>query len=76
MTKDQIIARLTAHLPNSEIEVFDLTGGEDHWEVQVHAQQFKGLNRIQQHQLVMAPFQVELKSGELHAFSLKTKIKE
>jgi stress-induced morphogen len=76
MTKDQILTRLTAHLPSADIEVFDLTGGEDHWEVTVQAPQFKGLSRIQQHQLVMEPFQVELKSGELHALALKTKIKE
>lgn len=76
MTKEQIQTRLMAHLPNADIEIFDLTGGQDHWEVSVQATQFKGLSRIQQHQLVMEPFQVELKSGELHALALKTKIKE
>jgi stress-induced morphogen len=76
MTKDKIIERLKKDFPDSDLEVFDLTGGGDHWEVKIRSNRFKGLSRVQQHQLVMASFQAELKSGELHALALKTEIKD
>lgn len=67
--------RLEANYPNSTIEVFDLTGTQDHWEVFVESTVFAGMSRIQQHQNVMACFGPELKTGEVHALSIKTKIK-
>lgn len=54
------------------MEVVDLTGGEDHYEVYVQSQVFNGLSRIEQHQKVMAAFQAELKTGEVHALSIRT----
>lgn len=57
-----------------QIEVYDLTGTSDHWEVSVECQSLKGLSRIEQHQKVMAAFGPELKTGEVHALSIKTKV--
>lgn len=74
MNIEQMKKRLSEHFPNSAIDVFDLTGGSDHWEVSVESDQFLGLSRIQQHQKVMACFAPELKTGEVHALSIKTKI--
>lgn len=76
MSPEQMIERLKSHFPNAQIEVFDLTGTQDHWEVAVESSAFKGQSRIQQHQAVMAAFGPELKTGEVHALSIKTKIKE
>jgi stress-induced morphogen len=59
----------------NDIQVFDLTGTSDHWEVAVQSSAFKGLSRIEQHQHVMKAFAPELKTGEVHALSIKTKIK-
>jgi len=75
MTQEQMIARLKNHFPNDPVEVLDLTGTQDHWEVYVESQRFQGLTRIQQHQEVMKAFSDELKSGEVHALAIKTKIK-
>lgn len=75
MTPEQMKERLEKHYPNSTIEVFDLTGTQDHWEVFVESTVFAGMSRIQQHQNVMACFGPELKTGEVHALSIKTKIK-
>jgi stress-induced morphogen len=61
--------------PVNDIQVFDLTGTSDHWEVAVQSSAFKGLSRIEQHQHVMKAFAPELKTGEVHALSIKTKIK-
>lgn len=76
MTPDQINDRLKNAYPNSMVEVVDLTGTQDHYEVSVTSDAFKGLSRVQQHQHVMSVFAPELKTGEVHALSIKTKLKE
>lgn len=76
MTVEALKKRLCEVYPDGSVEVYDLTGGGDHYEVMIESQAFKGLSRIQQHQAVMAVFSNELKSGEVHALSIKTKIKE
>lgn len=76
MSPDALKQRLSQAYPNETVEVFDLTGTQDHYEVYVESEKFKGLNRVQQHQAVMAVFAPELKTGEVHALSIRTKIKE
>lgn len=61
--------------PETELQVFDLTGTSDHWEVYVKSALFAGLSRIEQHQHVMKAFAPELQTGEVHALSIKTAIK-
>lgn len=74
MTAEQMRERLLQNYPESKVEVYDLTGTQDHWEVYVESAKFAGLSRIQQHQHVMGCFGPELKTGEVHALSIKTKI--
>ena len=74
MSPQQIEARLKDAFPNGEVEVTDLTGTENHYEVFVRSNLFKGLSRIEQHQKVMAAFAAELKTGEVHALAIKTQI--
>lgn len=76
MTPEMLKKRLSEAYPDGQVEVFDLTGGGDHFEVSVASKAFQGLSRIQQHQAVMAVFQAELKTGEVHALSIKTRVKE
>lgn len=75
MTQEMMKERLLKAYPDASVEVIDLTGTQDHWEVYVETGAFKGLNRIQQHQAVMSVFGPELKTGEVHALSIKTKLK-
>lgn len=72
MSPNQIETRLKEYFPQSEVHVTDLTGTEDHYEVLVKSSSFAGLSRIEQHQKVMAAFSSELKTGEVHALSIKT----
>lgn len=74
MTPEQMKLRLQEFYPNSKIEVIDTTGTHDHYDVAVESSRFDGLSRIQQHQQVMACFGPELKTGEVHALSIKTKV--
>ncbi|GHG93230.1 BolA/IbaG family iron-sulfur metabolism protein [Comamonas sp. JC664] len=67
-----IRGRILEALPGSEVEVRDYTGTGDHYEARVVSPDFAGKAMVQQHQLVYAPLQQWLKSGELHALALKT----
>lgn len=75
MTPQEMKDRLQQTYPDGLVEVFDLTGTHNHYEVQIESAKFAGLSRIQQHQHVMAAFGPELKTGEVHALSIKTKVK-
>ena len=79
MKIEEIKQRLIEAYPDAhtetDIKVFDITGTSDHWEVFVQSSSFKGLSRIEQHQHVMKAFAPELKTGEVHALSIKTLIK-
>jgi stress-induced morphogen len=72
MSPDQIKARLEQVYGSTRIEVFDLTGTQDHYQVYVESEKFRGLSRMQQHRAVMDVFDPELKTGEVHALTIKT----
>lgn len=72
MSPQQIQERLKSAFPDGQIEVRDMTGTQDHWEVSVRSSTFKGLSRIERHHQVMNVFAEELKSGEVHALSIRT----
>ena len=74
MSPDQIKDRLKKVYGSARIEVFDLTGTQDHYQVYVESEVFRGLSRMQQHRAVMDVFDPELKSGEVHALTIKTAI--
>jgi acid stress-induced BolA-like protein IbaG/YrbA len=63
---------LKALPPGTEVEFNDTTGTGDHFEARVISPAFTGKTMVEQHQLVYAPLQPWLKSGELHALALKT----
>jgi stress-induced morphogen len=67
--------RIESALPGSRAEVEDLTGGGDHFRAEVVSEQFAGLSRIEQHQLVYGVFGDEV-GGPIHALSIKTSTPE
>jgi stress-induced morphogen len=72
MTPEQIKNKLEQAYHGALIEVTDLTGTQDHYQVFVESEKFRGLSRMQQHRAVMDVFDPELKSGEVHALTIKT----
>lgn len=74
MKPQEIKARLQKFYSDGSVEVMDLTGTENHYSVFVASQKFAGLSRIQCHQQVMAVFADELKTGEVHALTIKTQV--
>ena len=67
-----IIDRIKKHLPSAEVKARDMTGGGDHWQVAVVAQEFRGKSLVEQHQLVYQALG-EMMRAEIHALALDTK---
>lgn len=57
--------------PTAQIEIRDLAGDGNHYAATVVADEFRGKNRVQQHQMVYAALQGRM-GGELHALALQT----
>lgn len=71
MTPEQMEQRLKAQFEDAVVAVIDTTGTGDHFEVRINAKALQGLTRINQHKAVMAVFDRELKSGEVHALAIR-----
>jgi stress-induced morphogen len=72
---EELKQRIEQALPGARAEVQDLTGGGDHFRAEVVSDQFAGLSRIEQHQLVYGVFGDEV-GGPIHALSIKTSTPE
>ncbi|RME04504.1 MAG: BolA/IbaG family iron-sulfur metabolism protein [Planctomycetota bacterium] len=55
-----------------EVIVEDLTGGGDHFRIQVHSPVFVGKPLLEQHRLVQSALRSFLDSGKIHAIEVKT----
>ena len=73
LTAKEVTLLIKQILPDSQVDVKDLGGG-DHLEVNVVSAQFSGLSLVQQHQLVYGALRNELKTEIIHALALKTSI--
>lgn len=71
MTSESMEQRLRENFNDAEVAVLDLTGGQNHFEVRIRTKALDGLTRINQHKAVMSVFADELKTGEVHALSIR-----
>ncbi len=71
MQADELKVRLQSAYPSAHVLIQDLTGSGNHFEVEIFEVSFAELSRMERHQAVMSVFNAELKSGELHALSIK-----
>ena len=62
---------LKREFPGGPIAVRDLTRTLDHFEVMLVSEKFRGLNLVEQHQMVYRALKEEMK-GAIHALTLKT----
>ncbi|MBD2000717.1 BolA/IbaG family iron-sulfur metabolism protein [Leptolyngbya sp. FACHB-541] len=72
ISPSQVEAMIKAGLPDAQVQVQDLTGGGDHYQVTVISSQFEGKGLVQQHQLVYGAVRQAMSSEAIHALSLKT----
>jgi stress-induced morphogen len=73
MSASEIEALIKAALPDAQVTVEDLAGDGDHYAATVISEQFRGMPRVRQHQLVYAALRGRM-GGELHALALQTSV--
>jgi stress-induced morphogen len=71
MPANEIEALIKAALPDATVTIDDLAGDGDHYSATVVSEQFRGLSRVRQHQIVYAALRGRM-GGELHALALQT----
>jgi stress-induced morphogen len=72
---DEVKNLIVSNLPESHVEVSDMTGTMDHLEILVVSDEFKGKVKLAQHQIVMDILSESLKE-KVHAVKIKTMTKE
>ncbi len=71
MQPAEIEALIRSALPDAKVTIEDLAGDGDHYAAAVVSEAFRGISRVQQHQLVYAALRGRM-GGELHALALQT----
>jgi acid stress-induced BolA-like protein IbaG/YrbA len=72
ITPNQVAALIQAELSDAQVQVEDLTGGGDHYQVTVISSQFAGQSLVKQHQMVYKAVNQAMASEAIHALALKT----
>lgn len=71
LERNEIEKLLKKSFPSSIITINDIMGDQDHWEVKIISNLFKGKNKLEQHKMVYKS--LEGKAGnEIHALKIKT----
>jgi stress-induced morphogen len=72
ITAQEIETRIKKEIDGAEVVIKDMTGGQDHWDVEVVSETFAGVSPVNQHRMVYAAF-TDVMGGALHALKLKTR---
>lgn len=72
MTSEQLATRIKKLHPETYIEVVDLTGTQDHWQVLVVSAAFEGKMMVDQQRMIMELLKAEISTEEVHALTMKT----
>ena len=68
--------RILTALPGAQVEVTDYTGTGDHFSTVVVAEQFRGIGRVQQHQMIYAALDGDMGDHAIHALAITTRVPE
>jgi stress-induced morphogen len=63
-------------MPDAEVEVVDLTGTMDHFNVLVRSGAFRGVPLMDRHRMVEGALAEARADGRIHAMSIRTEILE
>ena len=72
MAPSEVREMILKTLPGSQVEVRDMTGTGDHFDIVVMSGDFKGKPLVQQHQMVHAALEKEM-DRRIHAVQIKTR---
>jgi stress-induced morphogen len=68
---DSLRQKLESAFPGARVKVVDLTGTQDHYQVSIVAEAFRGQARVRQHKMVYEALGAWM-SGPIHALALET----
>jgi stress-induced morphogen len=71
MDAQTIAEMIRSGIPGAIVKIEDLRGDGEHYSAQVTSAAFKGMSRVQQHQMVYKALQGKM-GGELHALAIHT----
>jgi BolA protein len=69
---DSMIALIRRRMPDAEVEVVDLTGTMDHFNVVVRSNAFAGVPLMDRHRMVEGALAEARADGRIHALSIRT----
>ena len=75
MTAAEIETMIREAMPDAKVSIRDTAGDGDHFAAVVISEQFRGKNRVQQHQMVYQALKGNM-GGTLHALALQTSAPE
>ena len=73
---DSMSALIRRALPGAEVEIVDLTGTMDHFNVLVRSRDFAGVPLMDRHRLVENALAEARADGRIHAMSIRTEVLE
>lgn len=73
MDSKTIETMIRGGIPGANVRIDDLRGDGEHYAAHVEAASFKGLSRVQQHQMVYKALQGKI-GRELHALTIHTSV--
>ena len=71
LKSEEIKNLIKSAIPDSEINIQDLAGDENHYSATVKSKIFNGISKIEQHKLVYKALKGKM-GNELHALALNT----
>ncbi len=77
MIRDEAMAGLIRRaLPDAQVEIVDLTGTMDHFNVLVRSGAFRGVPLMDRHRMVESAVAEARADGRIHAMSIRTEVLE
>ncbi len=69
--RQRVAERLRTAIPDSLVEVVDLTGTDNHLEARVVSTAFEGKSLVERHKMVYAPLRDWIDDDTVHALAVK-----
>jgi len=71
ITQDVLTHYIHQSMADAEVTMTDLTGTQDHLNVRVISDMFKGKNLLDRHRMIYQALDEPMKDGRIHALELK-----
>jgi len=71
---DSMTGLIRRAMPDAQVEIVDLTGTMDHFDVRVRSRAFAGKPLMDRHRMVEAALAEARADGRIHAMSIRTEL--